>query len=151
MNTEPLRKILDLEKQGGFTDAAVFGGLDWFLKNWSAGAVASVASPRRLARFRKLFDAGYAAMTPERRRAWAGDVLGFLNELESRSGVPAAATPAPPPKKSSPRVKKVASPADGKALEAPVTALKGISTSLSSKFGKLGVKTVRDLLYFFPH
>ena len=36
-------------------------------------------------------------------------------------------------------------------LEAPVTVIKGISDKLATKFDKLGVKTVRDLLYFFPH
>ncbi|MCJ7522869.1 MAG: ATP-dependent DNA helicase RecG, partial [Dehalococcoidia bacterium] len=36
-------------------------------------------------------------------------------------------------------------------LNAPITSVKGISSSLASKFGKLGVKTVRNLLYFFPH
>ncbi|GAH96029.1 unnamed protein product, partial [marine sediment metagenome] len=29
--------------------------------------------------------------------------------------------------------------------------LRGVSTSLAAKFNRLGVKTIRDLLYFFPH
>jgi ATP-dependent DNA helicase RecG len=36
-------------------------------------------------------------------------------------------------------------------LDFPITVLKGVSTSLAAKFNRLGVKTVRDLLYFFPH
>jgi ATP-dependent DNA helicase RecG len=36
-------------------------------------------------------------------------------------------------------------------LDSPVTAVKGISAALAVKFGKLGLKTVRDLLYFFPN
>jgi len=36
-------------------------------------------------------------------------------------------------------------------LDAPITAIRGISSSLAAKFNKLGVKTARDLLYFFPH
>jgi len=39
----------------------------------------------------------------------------------------------------------------GQSLELPITSLKGVSTSLAAKFSRLGVKTIRDLLYFFPH
>jgi len=35
-------------------------------------------------------------------------------------------------------------------FDASITTIKGISTSFAGKFGKLGVKTIRDLLYFFP-
>ncbi|MCK4862832.1 MAG: ATP-dependent DNA helicase RecG [Dehalococcoidales bacterium] len=155
MNAESLRKILDLEKQKSYADTAVFGGLDKFLRNWSAQAVESVVSPRLLGRFHKLFKASYAAMTPEQRRNWARDVLGFLDDMEGKDSVvetPAASPPAPPArKKLAPKAKKVVASTGGPGLDSPVTIVKGISTSFSSKFGKLGVKTVRDLLYFFPH
>ncbi|GAI84725.1 unnamed protein product, partial [marine sediment metagenome] len=36
-------------------------------------------------------------------------------------------------------------------IDSPITVIKGISSSLATKFGRLGVKAVRDLLYFFPH
>jgi len=155
MNADSLRKILDLERQKGYADTAVFGGLDKFLHNWSARAVESVSNPRLLARFHKLFKAGYAAMTPEQRHDWVQDVLGFLDDIESKDSVaqkPAVIPPVPPARKRSvPKVKKVPAPPVGPRLDSPVTIVKGISTSLSGKFGKLGVKTVRDLLYFFPH
>ena len=154
MNAEALRKILHLEQQKGYADSAVFGGLDKFLHNWSAQAVASVGNPRLLARFHKLFKASYGSMTPEQRRSWMQDVLGFLDDMESRDSatpLPAPGPQKPPPrKKSAPKVKKAPTPSGGSGLDSPVTVLKGISTSLSGKFGKLGVKTVRDLLYFFP-
>jgi ATP-dependent DNA helicase RecG len=35
-------------------------------------------------------------------------------------------------------------------LDSPITVIKGISTSADKKFAKLNVRTVRDLLYFFP-
>ena len=35
-------------------------------------------------------------------------------------------------------------------LDSPVTVIKGISTSAETKFAKLNVRTVHDLLYFFP-
>jgi ATP-dependent DNA helicase RecG len=36
-------------------------------------------------------------------------------------------------------------------LSAPITSIPGIKAALASKFEKLGVKTIRELLYFFPH
>jgi ATP-dependent DNA helicase RecG len=154
MNAESLRKILNLERQRGYADAAVFGGLDKFLRRWSGQAAASVASPVLLRRFRKLFDAAYASMNSEQRRRWVQDVLAFLDEIEQKDGAaapPVKSKASSPPKKLTPKAKKppVITPVSD--LDAPVTVVKGISTILAAKFGKLGVKTVRDLLYFFPH
>jgi ATP-dependent DNA helicase RecG len=153
MNAESLRKILDLERQRGYSDVAVFGGLDRFLHNWSTSAVEAVKSPRLLGRFQKLFKVNYAAMSAEQRTAWTQDVLKFLEDLEGKDNIPL-----PPKKSASSPMKKKASPkafpsgTSGQAsLDAPITVVKGISTTLATKFGKLGVKTVRDLLYFFPH
>jgi ATP-dependent DNA helicase RecG len=149
MNVESLPKILELEKQRDYTDTAVFGGLDKFIYNWSAGVVESVKNPRLLSRFQKLFKAGYAAMKPEQRAAWAIEVLQFLTDLESKDNVtPLPGKPAPVKKKSTPKPPIITSPTS---LDAPITMVKGISTTLAGRFGKLGVKTVRDLLYFFPH
>jgi len=151
MNAESLRKILELERQRGYSDGAVFGGLDRFIYNWSQGAVESAKSPKLLAQFHKLFKAGYAAMSKEQRAAWVIDVLQFLTDLEGKDNVDAASIkPAPVKKKSAP--KPTPKITVGKApLEAPITIVKGISTALAGKFGKLNVKTVRDLLYFFPN
>jgi ATP-dependent DNA helicase RecG len=156
MNAESLRKILDLEKQRGYNDTAVFGGLGKFLHNWSAGAVASVKTPRLLGRFQKLFKTSYAAMSLEKRTAWAQDVLSFLDDMENENRVTAPTTkspaPSPSPKKAPLKIKKTTPASGGKAaLDAPVTVVRGISTGLSARFEKLGVKTVRDLLYYFPH
>jgi ATP-dependent DNA helicase RecG len=151
MNTESLRKILDLEKTLSYKDTAVFGGLDRFIYNWSAGAIESVKSPKLLLKFHKLFKAGYAAMKPEQRAAWAIEVLQFLTDIESKENVvPKQEKPAPAKKRTAPTPKppSVSSPTT---LDAPITVVKGISTTLASRFGNLGVKTVRDLLYFFPH
>ncbi len=151
MDSESLRKILDLERQKGYADVAVFGGLDKFLRNWSDQAVGSLGNPRLLVRFHKIFKTSYANMTTEQRREWAKAILGFLNDVEGKDNTVELPTKAPPRKKSAPKVKKAAAPPGEPGLDSPVTVVKGISTSLSGKFGKLGVKTVRDLLYFFPH
>jgi ATP-dependent DNA helicase RecG len=151
MNADSLRKVLELERRRGYADTAVFGGLDKFLPNWAGQAATSIASPALLRRFRKLFKAGYAAMSAEKRRQWAQDALAFLDEVEKKdTAAKLIKTKSPAtPWKNVPKVKKPASVTSD--LDAPVTVVKGISTVLAAKFGKLGVKTVRDLLYFFPH
>jgi ATP-dependent DNA helicase RecG len=154
MNAESLRKILGLEKQRSFADSAVFGGMDKFLRQWSEQAAASIASPVLLRRFRKLCKIGYAALSNEQRRQWAQDILAFLDEMEKKDSTavsPVKIKAAPPPKKPSPKVKKPAIVGPVSDLDASIAVVKGIGPNLSIKFAKLGVKTVRDLLYFFPH
>ena len=84
MDSDSLRKILDLEQKKGYGDSAVFGGLDKFLLNWSDQAAGSIGKPVILRRFRKLFNANYAAMTREQRREWMDSVLSFITDMEVR-------------------------------------------------------------------
>ena len=88
INTEPLRKILELEHKKGYSDSAVFGGLDRFLRNWAGQAVESITNPRLLNRFHELhlINSNYASLTGEQRKEWASTVLGFLAELGSAGG-----------------------------------------------------------------
>ena len=155
INAGSLLKILNLEKQRGCADTAVFGGLDKFLVNWSAGAVETLTNPRVLRQFHKLFKAGYASMSREQRAKWIQEVFTFINDPESKDDKiappPKKAVPVPVKKKTVIKAAGPPAPVDNHALDAPVTVVKGISTALTARFGKMGVKTVRDLLYFFPH
>jgi ATP-dependent DNA helicase RecG len=157
MNTESLRKVLDLEKQRNYNDTAVFGGLDKFLLNWSTGVIESVKTPKLLGRFNKLFKVDYASMSAEQRTDWIRDVFKFLDDLSGKNNVtpppPKKLSVSPEKKKAPVKVKKTPPPTANAqaALEAPITVVKGISATLSTRFARLGVKTVRDLLYYFPH
>jgi ATP-dependent DNA helicase RecG len=158
MNADSLRKILNLEKQRGYKDTAVIWGMEKFLVKWSAEVMQSLKTPVLLARLKKLFKARYSTMAPEKRQAWAGEVLNFLEELENESKKPSelpktnpkAAKTDPLPKKTN-EVKKPAAAENGQELETSVTYVKGVGPVVAKKFEKLGVKTVRDLLYYFPH
>ena len=155
IDSGPLRKILELEHRRGFTDTSVFGGLDKFITNWTTQAVSAASTPELVKKFHRLFDTGYAAMDTEKRRQWTDDVLQLLDELEGNTprgptpdvAVGRSAAAGKPPR----RIKKPTSSPVVHSLDSPVTAVKGISTALAAKFGKLGVRTIRDLLYFFPH
>ncbi|MDD5082908.1 MAG: ATP-dependent DNA helicase RecG, partial [Dehalococcoidales bacterium] len=152
MNTESLQKILEFECQRGYANTSVFGGLDKFLRKWAAQAAGSLTDPRSLRRFQKLglSSTNYAAMTPPERREWiatvlkslAGDVTGETKRSEPRKPTVTKSTLSP---------RKISQPVVAQSLDSPVTIVKGISTGLAARFSKLGIKTVRDLLYFFPH
>ncbi|MFC2059725.1 ATP-dependent DNA helicase RecG [Chloroflexota bacterium] len=152
MNVKPLCKILELEHKKGYIDSAVIGGLDKFLRNWTGQAIKSISEPQFLNRFHQLHlvDPNYASLTTQQRQQWVRSVLDFLNEVERGEEVsnePKLATIASQPTSRSKVPGKVTSPS----ADLPITIVKGISSSLAAKFSKLGVKTIRDLLYFFPH
>ncbi|MDP2729823.1 MAG: ATP-dependent DNA helicase RecG [Dehalococcoidales bacterium] len=149
INAESLRKILELECNKGYLDSAVIGGLDRFLGNWAHQAVETIPTPQLLRRFNKLGIAksSYASLTREERKEWIRSLLDFLTELEGKEKgkarlTPSTSRPAPKPKK-----KTIST----QSLDSPITVIKGISSSTAARFNKLGIKTVRDLLYFFPN
>jgi len=151
INAEPLRKILDLEHKKGYVDSAVIGGLDRFLRNWTGQAVESITNPQQLNRFRRLLiKSNYASLSQQQRKRWISDVLDFLDEVERGEGEKGEAELSPQAVKPSSKV-KVSRTTVSQSIDSPITVIRGISTSLATKFSKLGVKTVRDLLYFFPH
>ena len=155
MDFEPLRKILELEQKKGYIDSAVIGGLDRFLRNRAGQAVAPITNPRLLKRFQHLINSSYASLAKPQRKEWVNSMLDLVAEIEGVEGDGAKL----PEKAKAPLVRIKRTPAAGKpsppvrgySIESPSTVIKGISSSLAAKFSKLGVKTVRDLLYFFPH
>ncbi|HUT96782.1 MAG TPA: DNA helicase RecG, partial [Dehalococcoidales bacterium] len=159
LNIESLGKILELERDKGYTDSAVIGGLDKFLHRWSGQAIESITNPNLLAQFRRLRldDSKYAAMTQPHRRRWIEEILAFLSELGEVPAEkvevkppPSVNPPAPRKRLSTPKVANIAKIATG-SLYASITSLKGVSAAMAAKFERLGVRTIRDLLYFFPH
>ncbi|MFC2052335.1 ATP-dependent DNA helicase RecG [Chloroflexota bacterium] len=152
INTEPLRKILELESQKDYSDSAVIGGLDRFLRNWASQAIESITTPQLLKRFNKLrlVKSNYASFTKEQRKEWINEVLNFLSETEGGEKKKGKAKSTTVVSRPSPRPninRAVVSPS----IDSPITIIKGISSSLATKFSKLAVKTIRDLLYFFPN
>ena len=54
MDSTPLRKVLELERQREFSDTAVFGGLDKFLSRWAAKTEGTIIKPVVLKTVRQL-------------------------------------------------------------------------------------------------
>jgi len=154
LNAESLRKIIELECNKGYANSAVMGGLDRFLHKWAGQAAESISDPGMLRRFNKLrlADSDYASLTREQRKEWITGLLGFLAEAEGEGKKKESGTTKLTPLTGRPSQRqKTVSAAAGQSIDSPITVVKGISSSLATKFNKLGVKTVRDLLYFFPH
>jgi len=123
---DQLRKVLELEQAKGYSDRAVMGGMDRFLHNLTA------SDPQ----LSPLLSLNYASLGESERAEWIREVLenldtGKLEELP----------PAPPPTFREDIERR---------LDAPATSVKGIKSTLAAKFKKLGVSTVRQLLYFYP-
>ncbi|MBI2850416.1 MAG: DNA helicase RecG, partial [Chloroflexi bacterium] len=84
-------------------------------------------------------------MTKDQRKEFVNSVLAFLVELSVEGrGQRAGVAPSPTQPKTPQAVA-------GASLDSHITVIKGIGTDLAAKFEKLGVRTVRDLLYFFPN
>jgi len=152
INVEPLRKVLELEHKKGYEDSAVIGGLDRFLRNWTGQVIESITNPQLLNRFHKLklVNSNYTSLTKQERKQWMSNVLEFLAEAEPIAPEKSEAKPTPIVSKSpsTPRVQKTVVT---QSMDSPITVIRGISSSLATKFNKLGVRTIRDLLFFFPH
>jgi len=130
-----LRKVLRLEQTKGYSDKAVMGGLDRFLRNLTP-------PDERLSR---LLSLSYSTLDTSERERWVKNILTQLDAGEQKA-VPLPRPTLPRKKPLTPRVK----PGNGLSLNAPITSIRGISSGLASKFDKLGVKTIRQLIYLFP-
>ena len=137
--------VLNLEAKNGFTDRAVIGGLDRFIERWTGDAANSAISPelKRLL----LAAPGYARKSPFERKRWVEDVLKLLQEGGKRT--PAKKAP-PVQRKAAAEVSPAAVSATDELLDGPVTELKGVGENMAKRLSKLGVDTIRDIIYFFP-
>ncbi len=154
MNLKPLYKIIELEQKKGYADSAVIGGLDKFLHNWAGQAMESMSSPRLFSHFRHLVNSSYASLTKQQRKDWVDDVLALFSEMEGaeeKGEVPHKKAASPAKAKLAAATRRMPAKPKDYGIDSPVTVIKGISSNLAAKFAKLGVKTVRDLVYFFPN
>ncbi|NOZ27824.1 MAG: ATP-dependent DNA helicase RecG [Chloroflexi bacterium] len=160
-----LKKVLALERRQGFRNRAVIGGLDKFAARWEADVLAEVKTPEQREQVQAIVALlmGYPTLeSPVARERVIDDILARAQrvmEAEARPSaepVPAAApqpTAPPPPKAPAERParpprKRPSEPAAG--LDAPVTRLPGVGPRHAQRLAKLGIRTVRDLLWHFP-
>ena len=166
---ELFRKVAGLEASNGFSNRAVIGGLDRFREQWQA-EMAARADGDADASF--LLQRDYAGMQKASRESWFS---GWLRLLESDAtaasegaSLPEAvpdfpddsfpiseesSLPDPPGETARPPVRgpdSFRAPPPGQSVDVPATRVKGVSGRTAERLKRLGVETVRDLLYLFP-
>lgn len=153
---EILEKILNLEeKDYTYQDKAVAGGLARYADTWVKQAVGAFGEPARpwvedvAAHLR-----AYSSVKIEARREAMQALRAALRTPPTTEGAPVEASTVVEPQAVLPPEQPVSHrqprSVPGRGLEASVEMLAGIGKKRGELLGKLGVKTVRDLLYFYP-
>ncbi|MGC8839031.1 MAG: ATP-dependent DNA helicase RecG [Anaerolineae bacterium] len=166
---EKLLKILNLEEEQQYANKAVIGGLDRFAAHWEAEAMAertAAADQARVQAIARLLREYPTLESTEARRA----SIAQMRALAASMGQPEAPSEPlvteergaylpegqpegerkPSLQKPGRRVPEREVRRSQSGLDAPVTRLPGISVGYAKRLQKLGVHTVRDLLFLFP-
>ncbi len=154
---DTLKKILRLEQERGYIDSAVVGGLDRLLQRWtteiSQGVKDSVLAT-------ELLEKSYSSMTPSEREEWATRWPALLDSPLTAAWEETSTSSASKEEddggqqKAAPTSKRLVTerilPPQGLSLDSPADRIAGVNSRLASRLERLGVKSVRDLLYLFP-
>jgi ATP-dependent DNA helicase RecG len=119
----------------------VIGGLDRYLERARADAsVAAVldAAPR--------LPRGYRALPVSGRREWIAHALAAQPKRKAAIAKPSKPEPKPQQQPAAP-----APAAESTPLLWPVTAVKGVREATAARLAKMGLRTIRDLVYLFPN
>ena len=152
---EKLAKILALEKEQGYRNRAVIGGLDKFATPWREEALREAPESADLVEEIATLLRGYPALEDRRAREEAIErILSWVGQRQPRGpeAPPRGAEEpkGPPPEREEVAETKEERPRERLGLDSPVTALVGIGPRQAAKLARLGVRTIRDLLYLFP-
>ena len=151
---QKLRKVLALERGRKFADTAVIGGLDAYLQHFLQEQPLP-AGHRFLGVLGALPPRGYRALHPIQRRRVVEELLAALDSpipepappADTDNGGPAHAPPIELPRAAPARKQRTVLGT----LDSPLSVFRGVSRAYEAKLQKLGVGTVRDLLFHFPY
>jgi ATP-dependent DNA helicase RecG len=153
-----LEQALQAERRRNFDDGSVKGGLDRLLARLHDEQRLPPGSPLARA-VGDLAKASYASLAPAGRAQWIGTLGNLLDrerariqesilELRDRRSAAGAGSTSVPRKPASTAAIKSSILLN---LDSPVTALSGVNRPTAAKLSTLGITTLRDLLYHFPH
>ena len=132
---ETAARIFRAEAQDGYRDRVVIGGL--------AGFAANLGDQRLV----RLLD-DYASLQPAERKTRLYEAQSLLSD-----GVPVEAPPSNPAEKPALSLRKkpvLTPPPSGVTLDTPIVSLNGIGPVRGRLFTRLGIRSVKDLLFHFP-
>jgi ATP-dependent DNA helicase RecG len=167
LDASSLRKVLQLEAEKGCHDTAVIGGLDRLLISCFAGSSDFTVRLEQEKNLRQHFrlQPGYSSLGLAQRAEWINKALSLLEKTDIVQPVVNKKTGLTARRKEKPalaghqdsqngvsvkRVKISRIDPPDLSLEADIVNIKGISPNIAARFHKLGVRNIRDLLYFFP-
>lgn len=148
---ETLEKILRQEARLGYKDKAVLGGFRKLAAIWGDAALKEAGTEQERARIKEIVSllSRYSSLTsPEERKA----LLEKIHDLITSPILPApepVLTPKPQPRPPEEKIVEIP-PKKGLGLDSPVIKLSGVGPRNAERLKKLGVRTIRDLLYLFP-
>lgn len=142
---EKLEKILSLEQEQGYRNRAVIGGLERLVPLWQKEASEESSDPQRLQLVEEVVSLlmGYGEKDRQGRERTIGEMFNKLGKCEKANEEQRIGEM--PPVEREPQEER-----RGIDLDSPVTKLHGISTTYAKRLGRLGVNTIRDLLYLIP-
>jgi len=155
---EGLRRVLALERDKRFSDGAVVGGLDEYLLRFTNEAKIGTSHP--ISRIlQQLPPGGYRALHPIQRQRVVDELLlsaenGAKREAAKQTPLkppvpPPVPKPVTPKPAARPKAKPEVTPIAGVSLDSLVSVL-GPTQPDVTRLQKIGIETVRDLLYHFP-
>jgi len=154
---EKLGKILSLEQEQGYRNRAVIGGLERLLPLWQKEAREESSDPQHLQLVEEVVSllTGYGEKDPQGRERAIKEIMSRLAKREvspkvMREGISERDVEL---RHKTERLLAKGEPQPvvaGIDLDSPVTKLRGISTVYAKRLERLGVRTIRDLLYLIP-
>ncbi len=147
---EKLEKILILEEQKGYTDRAVIGGLGKFSTLWHKEARETAHDPfliRLIEETVSLLEK-YSEEGAERRQEIVQEIL---REWGSEEKEAMAEKKRVRPEKESAPTPESAQPEPRVNLDSTISRLHGVSDAYAKRLSRLGITTILELLYLFPH
>ncbi len=161
-----LAKVLALEQNIGYTNKSAVGGIETYVANW-ANRTRTPENQALVAQIVGCFENYFQAEPPQRkimieralalaRQAPAPPQANARAKTAPRAPQHApTAPPAPTPSASADQIESELPPDKPLArldydLDSPVTRLNGVGPAKKNPFERLGIVTVRDLMYHFP-
>ncbi|MDQ5851404.1 MAG: DNA helicase RecG, partial [Chloroflexota bacterium] len=144
-----LGKCLAGEARAGYTDAAA-GGLDVFLERWRAESNGAAQHPTVGEVLERL--TGYSVLAQEERQERIDRSLAELRAL-FKTAAPASSVKEPPAPRPPATPRPVATRHAAPQLQPgdQLTAVPGVGPAMAKSLARLGLQTVEDMLYHFPH
>jgi ATP-dependent DNA helicase RecG len=170
-----LKKVLDLEKQQGYRDRAVIGGMTEFAARWGHEALAQTGDPGYQGLVGQVVTLlrGYSEVEDQAGRQRASQEIqekaqqaeALLTEGSRQKAEPSVVPPVaegdggregpepttPGPNRRRERTNSRAAPQDrGAGLEAAISRLPGVGPRHAQRLERLGVRTISDFLRLYP-